>query len=119
MELRFPSYTVRTVAWFSSAILYGVTRTCVAVPNRNQIFRSRFQAHRHMHGSFTHYSTALLLTAGLKCASCMYQIFMHLHIAYEPCPKWKLMSNLIGDALEIHDRIMFDFFLGLPHNIVE
>ena len=81
---RFPSHTVQTVAWFSSAILYGVTRTCVVLNGDRILFCSIFRAHCHMDGSFIHYSTALLLTAGLKHALQMYQIFMHSHIALNP-----------------------------------
>ena len=57
----------------------------VVVLNRNRVlFRSILRVHHHMHGSVTCYSTALLLTVGIKHALQMYQIFMHSHIALNP-----------------------------------
>ena len=63
----------------------------------------------------THYSTVLPLRVGLIHTSWSHQIFMYLHIAYQPRPQQKLsaIDVKLGDVLEIIDEIIiFDF---LPH----
>ena len=51
-------------------------------------------SHRRMHGSFIHYSTALLLMVELKHALQMYQIFMHSHIVLNPALSGNLVHKL-------------------------
>ena len=41
----------------------------------------------------------------------MHEYLMNLHSAYEPHPLWKFSDT----AIEIHNGITFDYYMGLPH----
>ena len=65
--------------------------------------------------SLMHYSTALPLRAGLIHTTWRYQIFMHLHILYEPHPPLVEAQHYSAMMCSKYVTVIFDFCLGLPH----
>ena len=59
------------------------------------------------------------IRVGLICATQTYQVSMHLHCSYEPCPNRSSTLNCFerGNTVEIRIGIMFDLYLGLPHMV--
>ena len=85
------------------------TYICVAVPDRNQIlFHHTFWTYQ----SLMCYSAELLLEWGshalCKCMNiwCVYQV----HMSPTPSGSLALQHVKLSDALQIRDRIVFDFY---------
>ena len=51
----------------------------------------------------------------------MDQIFIHLHIAYDPCPQWKLSAiahDILVDVLKIYVS-QYSFLFGMARFVVQ
>ena len=66
--------------------------------------------------ALTRCSAVLPLRAGLTRAAKMHECLRSLHSAYESRPGSTALQRFECDnAVEIRDRIMLDFYPGLPH----
>ena len=93
------------------------------------MWQSRVEIEHYSVVYFDHITTGskssnaeLPLRAGLICTAKTHEYLLSLRSAYEPCPLWKFALQCFecGNAVKIHNGIMFDFYLRLPqiHNCI-